>query len=201
MNQLTHTFSNPTNHSIAIVVPYRDRLDQLGVFLSYMHLFLKNQNVNYWIYIINQADQNPFNRAKLLNVGFVEASMDFNWTCFIFHDVDLLPKVSDHLYKCHGQPHGMNSVVEYETYDWYAYAQYFGGVSSILSEQFRKVNGYSNSYWGWGGEDDDMFMRLSHHNLSMTRSSTEIGRYKRIHHGQEHRNEDRWNLLDGAHSR
>lgn len=27
-------------------------------------------------------------------------------------------------------------------------------------QQFKKVNGYSNSYWGWGGEDDDMSNRL-----------------------------------------
>ena len=26
---------------------------------------------------------------------------------------------------------------------------------------FKKVNGYSNEYWGWGFEDDDLLMRLT----------------------------------------
>ena len=36
----------------------------------------------------------------------------------------------------------------------------FGGVSSVSPRFFEKVNGYSNEYWGWGGEDDDFFLRL-----------------------------------------
>jgi len=41
------------------------------------------------------------------------------------------------------------------------YFQYiFGGVSALSSDHMRAVNGYSNQFWGWGGEDDDMSLRL-----------------------------------------
>lgn len=34
-----------------------------------------------------------------------------------------------------------------------------GGVLNMRKEHFEMVNGYSNNYWGWGGEDDDMAYR------------------------------------------
>lgn len=39
------------------------------------------------------------------------------------------------------------------------YNQYFGGVSALSKEQFTKINGFPNNYWGWGGEDDDIYNR------------------------------------------
>ena len=39
------------------------------------------------------------------------------------------------------------------------YPQIFGGVSAIKKDHFEKINGFSNLYFGWGGEDDDMYKR------------------------------------------
>lgn len=39
------------------------------------------------------------------------------------------------------------------------YASIFGGVSAMTKDQILFVNGFSNKFSGWGGEDDDMFNR------------------------------------------
>lgn len=36
----------------------------------------------------------------------------------------------------------------------------FGGAVNVRSEHFQKVNGFSNVYWGWGCEDDDLYIRF-----------------------------------------
>jgi len=35
-----------------------------------------------------------------------------------------------------------------------------GGVVAVNKENVFKANGYSNSYWGWGNEDDDFSARF-----------------------------------------
>ena len=72
--------------------------------LEKLMYFLRRQQLHYRIYVVNQADSNLFNRAMLLNVGFEEAMSDRNWTCAIFHDVDLLPEDDRNIYNCPEQP-------------------------------------------------------------------------------------------------
>ena len=39
------------------------------------------------------------------------------------------------------------------------YSQATGGVMSVPAHLFRKLNGFSLRFWGWGNEDDDMASR------------------------------------------
>ncbi len=48
----------------------------------------------------------------------------------------------------------------------------------MMVEHFMLVNGFSNMFWGWGGEDDDMFNRLQEKKLNISRYPASIARYK-----------------------
>jgi len=50
-------------------------------------------------------------------------------------------------------------VVVYDSTEKYFYKEYFGGVTAISPKQFQKINGFSNMFWGWGSEDDDLYKR------------------------------------------
>jgi len=189
-----------TRHNVAIIVPYRDRATQLSVFLRHIHPFLRRQDLHYRVYIINQADQHLFNRAMLMNVGFTEAMKDFSWDCCIFHDVDLLPEDDRNLYTCPAQPRHMSVAVDKFKYKL-PYKTIFGGVAALSVDQFKKLNGFSNQFWGWGGEDDDMSKRIHYHKMRIGRYKPEIARYTMIKHKQEKVNKERARVLRSSHTR
>ena len=63
----------------------------------------------------------------------------------------------------------------------------------VSLEQFRDVNGYSNMYWGWGGEDDDMFNRVFSRGYTIRRPPFHLARYKMTFHHRDQGN--RLNLM------
>ena len=93
----------------------------------------------------------------------------------MFHDVDLLPEDDRNLYTCPAQPRHMSVAIDKLKYKL-PYKRLFGGVSAITVKHFNTVNGFSNQYWGWGGEDDDMAKRLARNNLTITRYKPDIAR-------------------------
>jgi hypothetical protein len=36
---------------------------------------------------------------------------------------------------------------------------YIGGITSFSESQFKQINGFPNNFWGWGGEDDELYKR------------------------------------------
>ncbi|XP_076607210.1 beta-1,4-galactosyltransferase 4 [Chaetodon auriga] len=183
--------------SVAILIPHRNREKHLLYLLHHLHPFLQRQQIHYGIYVIQQAGDTTFNRAKLLNVGYLEALKEYSWECFILHDVDLVPENDHNLYVCDKQPKHLvvgRNVTGYKL----RYKGYFGGVTAMTQKQFDKVNGFSNSYWGWGGEDDDLRIRVQLQKMTIVRPPADIARYTMVFHKRDSGNEankDRMQLL------
>ncbi|CAH2092732.1 unnamed protein product [Euphydryas editha] len=170
-------------HKIAILIPYRNRERNLMIFLYNIHSFLIRQKLEYMIFVIEQIGTDDFNRGKLFNAGFLEMKKFGEWRCVIFHDVDLLPLDDRILYSCPTWPrHMCATVVEVKNPK---FRTLFGGVSAMDVKHFDEVNGYSNLYWGWGGEDNDMFRRIRASELPVVRNSKSIGRYTSLEHSKQ----------------
>ena len=96
-----------SNRNVAIIIPYRQRMTHLRIFINNIHRFLSRQKMNYGIYIIDQYGEDEFNRGLLINIGFLESIKDsiknqlnVSWNCFVFHDVDFIPENGRNIYKC-----------------------------------------------------------------------------------------------------
>lgn len=186
---------------VAIIIPFRKRDEHLKFWLYYLHPILQRQQLDYGVYIINQDGDETFNRAKLLNIGYAEALKEYDYDCFVFSDVDLIPMDDRNTYKCFSQPRHLS--VSMDKFGFrLPYNQYFGGVSSMSKEQFLKINGFPNNYWGWGGEDDDIFNRLSSKGMSISRPSGAIGKCRMIRHERDKKNDPNPQRFDRiAHTR
>jgi hypothetical protein len=159
----SQTAGNRTNNRrVAIVVPYRDRFKNLKIFVQYMHDFLIRQAfVNYAIYLVEPMENLTFNRALLINIGFTEALKDEAlsggepFDCFVFHDIDMVPINNENLYVCdpdYPKQFAISiSIYAYSEIDYFR-NRYMGGVTAFTREQFTKINGLSNLFYGWGGE-------------------------------------------------
>lgn len=176
-----------SRQKVAIIVPYRDRASQLEKFSLYIHQFLPDQLIEYSLFIIEQADDKPFNRAKLFNIGVEEINKIYDSTnedricCYIFHDVDMLPLDQKNLYMCTSQPRHMGpnlSTLRFKL----LYPQLFGGAIALTREHFDKIGGFSNEFYGWGGEDDDAFNRVIAAGLKIDRTPLEFGDYHMMKH-------------------
>ena len=143
---------------LGVIVPYRKRPSHLRQFQESIKEYLKDYD--YELIIVEQADDLPFNRGKLLNIGFktaIRKQCDY----VVFHDVDMLPRDVDYSYSevpLHLATDFINSKKE-------IFKTYFGGVTMFPIESFKRINGYSNEYWGWGFEDDDLLLRCTEQNV------------------------------------
>jgi len=143
------------NHRLGVIVPYRKRPKQLETFLESIGDYLNS--IDHRIIVVDQDDDEDFNRGKLLNIGFIEAKAQ-GCDYVVFHDVDMLPINADYSYT-EEPTHLIGSLDLPEGYSRDLFDTYFGGVTIFPSSIFESINGYTNEYFGWGFEDDNLLLR------------------------------------------
>ena len=160
-----------------IIIPYRDREDHLQRILPRFEKLFSDRDVR--ILVIEQLDTLPFNRGRLLNLGFHTAKGLSNWVCF--HDVDLVPVSGGELYS---PPVGAAHLAgRAEQYDYQMpYQGYIGGVFAITRRAFIAIDGFASEYWGWGREDDDLLLRLWVKNIPI---EYRVGRFSSLPHNRQ----------------
>ncbi|XP_052260598.1 beta-1,4-N-acetylgalactosaminyltransferase bre-4-like isoform X2 [Dreissena polymorpha] len=166
---------------VAIIIPFRGRQQHLTLLLNDLIPLLKNQQLGFQIFVVEQFGSAVFNKGRLMNAGFFEAFGRSLFDCYIFHDVDLVPETDMSVYTCEEWPKHISVAVDTFNYRL-PYPNLVGGVLAFRPEHFVSVNGYSNEYWGWGGEDDDMAARMIQMKLGVCRQSAESSRYRMIPH-------------------
>ena len=158
-------------HKLGVIVPYRDRPEQLEAFTHQLSKYLARKlQGDYTIIVVNQSDRKAFNRGKLLNIGFIEAKKK-GCDYVVFHDVDMLPHKVDYSYSDKPLQMANNFIPAADGFTRTIQRNYFGGATLFNVEDFEKINGYSNKYKGWGFEDDDLLLRCRELGLTLENES------------------------------
>lgn len=184
-------------HKLSIIVPFRDRYEHLKEFIPYMKKYLSDRGIQFTIFIINQNNNNLFNKGSLFNIGVHIISDEYDY--IVLHDIDQLPILSDYTYD-NNQVH-ISPYLEHLNYRTYSCTcidieknmckcgalendTFYGGVIKTTKEIFTKINGFSNKYEGWGGEDDDFAIRSK---IFLKKLYRIDGLYKSLPHDGSHR--------------
>ncbi len=151
---------------LSIVIPLRDREAHFKKFLPHMMRFFKHdkldRDIPFKLTFVEQEPGGKFNAGMLRNIGF-DLTREFDY--HVFHDIDYLPVWADYSYGtkparlvwygAEQRPAAPDSnfgiIHDRETFR--------GGVIMVPREIFIQINGYANSFWGWGWQDTDMANR------------------------------------------
>lgn len=153
---------------LGIIVPYRNRRTHLNHFITSIKNHFTESKIDYELIIVEQADKRAFNRGKLLNIGAIKAK-ELGCTYIALHDVDMLPIDVDYSYVDRPTHLATNFISNSDKKSKrIIFDEYFGGVTLFPINDYFHVNGYSNNYWGWGYEDDDLLWRCKENFFDFT---------------------------------
>ncbi len=145
------------SHKLGICIPYRNRKEHIENLIPHLSKHLNEKGIEHTFYVGHQIDDKLFNRGAMKNIA---AHVAFEDGCdyIAWHDVDMLSfDESDYSYP---EKYPIHIATKLSKYQYgLGYDQYFGGVVLFNKEHVEKTNGYSNDYWDWGQEDDDLFWR------------------------------------------
>jgi hypothetical protein len=157
---------------IVIVVPLRDRKLHFDVFKTYLKG--KLNGVPHAVVGVEQTDKFLFNRGWLINVGmqfsFQHSSLQ-SAELFVAHDVDML--ADSYVDYLKFEPHVSHLANKASQFGYQMpYADYLSGIVVFTRQTFTSINGYSNLFFGWGGEDDDLARRIHARGLKISRPNS-----------------------------
>jgi len=161
---------------VAVIFPYREqvqqnRSQQLKETLDY-YTKLNKSNIDY--YIIEQGNDKPFNRGVLINAGHdIIKKSDVGYENEVHHDIDV--QANEEFIKYFSS----DNVVGKPRYND---SKHFGNISILSLSVMEQANGYSNNYWGWGGEDNNFRERILKKNIPIYRPIPKINKMKYLPH-------------------
>jgi len=154
---------------LLIVVPYRNREEHLKGFLENSPKYFEKQNFTYDILICELAQTGDWNAGLSCN-SLVDFTKDRDYKYVYIHHVDVWPL--DGVWEFPKEKEVFFNIGDY-------------GSCVMTMDTFIKIGGYSNSFWGWGGEDNELYGKVTSRGCSLIDKSKNYVNYNTKFQGHE----------------
>jgi hypothetical protein len=146
-----------------IIVPFRKREPHLAIFIRDALPIFRKYLSPFKVVIVEQADDGQlFNRGQVINIGCNEYK---NKTKYIYtHDVDICPTE-----ECVREIYTKiptTDIMGIYTSCW----DTLGGIVKMDIKTYVDINGFPNTYWGWGVEDKALQNRAETYNKTISKN-------------------------------
>jgi hypothetical protein len=146
-----------------IIVPFRKREPHLEIFIRDAVPLFRKYLTPFKVVIVEQSDDGKlFNRGQVINIGFNECK---NQTRYIYtHDVDICP--TDQCVRDIYAKIPTADIMGIYTSCW----DTLGGIVKMDVKTYEDINGFPNTYWGWGVEDKALQNRADTYNKTISKN-------------------------------
>lgn len=165
---------------IRVVIPYRGMPCCLNRMLNTVDKMCLELSKEFSFVVLEQSeDGRRFNLGKLINIGYSltkEAkssdTLDENWF-YMFHPVDMVPTQGFSRYLLHLESFSKNPKTGVLGFTTRTSSGYYKA-AIFKPSHYEMFNGFTNNFWGYGAEDDELFARLKILDNQMTSDEIEF---------------------------
>ena len=136
--------NQPTQKDMLIVVPYRDREEHLKDYLEKVPKYFDDRGITYDILIAELDNMGAWNAGLSCN-SVINFRKHGHYKYLYIHHVDVYPIEGEWVFP--QQNEAFFNLGDY-------------GSCLMNYDDFFKVGGYRNRFWGWGSEDNDLNDKL-----------------------------------------
>lgn len=160
---------------VTIVIPYRNRETHMTQFIDMFQKYFVDLNSKFTLVFVEQCNEKPFNRGKLLNVGMKEFYNETDY--FMNHDIDILPNMEciKSIYDMHKHNYDIVRISSPHEHSC-------GRLVKFSTDILCTMNGYPNDIWGWGIEDRAFYFRCKYMNTKISSRMNNIFSFKFLNH-------------------
>ena len=146
-----------------IIVPFRKREPHLEIFLQDAVPLFRKYLTPFKVVVVEQSDDGQlFNRGQVINIGFNEYK---NQVKYIYtHDVDVYP--TDECVREIYTKTPTTDIMGIYTSCW----DTLGGIVKMDVKTYEDINGFPNTYWGWGVEDKALQNRAETYDKTISKN-------------------------------